>query len=130
MLICSILIILAVVVIAIAIVLNNEQSIVEKAEKTNNMFNFYHILALMTSPNYKGYVSTEEEKKAMDDYMNANAVHDNHPIGAYFKMCKENNEICRAAGNFDGTTMSFNFSDLTIGFAVMSAFVLLIVLAV
>ena len=125
MIIWSILIIIAVVVIAIAIALNNEQKIVEKAEKTNNMFNFYHILALMTSPTYKGYVSTKEEKKAMDDYMNAEAIHESHPIGAYFKMCKDNRQMLKSM-----PSPSFNGSDLAIGLAVMGAFILVIVLAV
>ena len=125
MLICSILFIIALVVFAIAFVLKNEEAIVEKAEKTNNMFNFYHILALMSSPTYKGYVSTKEEKKAMEDYMNSEAIHDSHPIGSYFKMCKENRQMLKSM-----PSPSFNGSELAIGLAVMGAFVLLIVLAV
>ena len=125
MLIGSILIIIALVICAIAFVLKNEEAIVEKAEKTNNMFNFYHILALMSSPTYKGYLSTKEEKKAMDDYLNAKAIHESHPIGSYFKMCKENRQMLKSM-----PTPSFNASELAIGLAVMGAFVLLIVLAV
>lgn len=125
MLIGSILFIIAVVVFAIAFVLKNEEAIVEKAEKTNNMFNFYHVLAVLTSPNYKGYISSKEEQKAMDDYLNAEAIHESHPIGSYFKMCKENRQMLKSM-----PTPSFNGSDLAIGFAVMGAFVLLIVLAV
>ena len=116
---------IALVVAIIAFSLKNEEKIVERAEKTNSMFNFYHILAVLTSPNYKGYISSKEEQKAMDDYLNAKAIHESHPIGSYFKMCKENRQMLKSM-----PSPSFNGSDLAIGLAVMGAFVLLIVLAV
>ena len=109
---------------AIVFALNHEKTIVEKAEKTNNMFNFYHVLALLTSSKYQNYKPTDEEKTAMVDYLekNANEVHDSHPIGSYFKLCKENNDVCKTAGNFHNYDLQFNGSELAVGGAVMAAF--------
>ena len=123
------------IVLVIAIVcglyaLNNEEKVLEKANKTNSMFNFYHILALMTSPNYKGYVSTDEEKKAMDAYMSTKSEYDNHPIGSFFKLCGENKDVCHTCGNFQGYALSFKMSDLTVGVITLAAFGLLMTVAI
>jgi hypothetical protein len=108
----------------IAYALNHEEMFIEKAEKTSNMLNFYHVLALLTSSKYQNYKPTDEEKAAMVDYLekNANEVHDSHPIGSYFKLCKENDDVCKTAGNFHNHDLQFNGSELAVGGAVMAAF--------
>ena len=123
------------IVLVIAIVcglyaLNNEEKVLEKANKTNSMFNFYHILALMTSPNYKGYISTKEEEKAMEDYLSTKTEYDNHPIGSFFKLRKENDDVCQTAGNFHGYALSFKASELSVGFATLIGFGVLLAIAI
>lgn len=130
----NIYVIVLAIVLVIAILcglyaLNNEEKILEKANKANSMFNFYHIIALMTSPKYKGYVSTDEEKKAMDAYMSTDTVYENHPIGSFFKLCKDNDDVCNTAGNFHGYKQSFKMSELTVGFAVLFGFAFLLTIA-
>lgn len=114
----------SIIIGVIAYALNREEMFVEKAEKTSNMLNFYHILALLTSSKYRNYKPTDEEKAAMVDYLekNANDVHDSHPIGSYFKLCKENDDVCNTAGNFHNYDLQFNGSELAVGGAVMAAF--------
>jgi hypothetical protein len=60
----------------------------------------------------------------MVDYLekNANEVYDNHPIGSYFKLCKENDDVCKTACNFHNHDIQFNGSELAVGGAVMAAF--------
>lgn len=102
----------------------HEKEVLEKAEKTNNMLNFYHVLALLSFSKYRNYKPTDEEKAAMVDYLEkkANDVHDSHPIGSYFKLCKENDDMCKTAGNFHNYDLDFNSSELAVGGAVMAAF--------
>ena len=104
--------------------IKHEEEVLEKAEKTSNMLNFYHVLALLTSSKYQNYKPTDEEKAAMVDYLekNANNAHDNHPIGSYFKLCKENNDVCKTAGNFYNYDLQFNGSELAVGGAVLAVF--------
>ena len=126
-------IIIAVITLLAAIAaysIKNEEKIVEKAQKSKNMFNFYHMLALMTAPGYKGYNSTDEEKKAMEEFLKGDSEYDAHPIGSYFKMRKDNKEICNLAGNFDGGNVSFNGSEVMIGVLVMVVFAIVVTLGV
>ena len=104
--------------------IKHEEEVLEKAEKTSNMLNFYHVLALLTSSKYKNYKPTDEEKTAMVEYLekNANEVHDSHPIGSYFKLCKENDDVCNTASNFHNHDLQFNGSEWTIGGVIMAAF--------
>jgi len=117
-------ILFVVLIAAMCYAIKHEEEVLEKAEKTSNMLNFYHVLALLTSSKYQNYKPTDEEKTAMVDYLekNANEVHDSHPIGSYFKLCKENNDVCKTAGNFHNYGLQFNGSELAIGGAVMAAF--------
>ena len=117
---------LAVVIYA----LDNQDKVVEKAQKSKNMFNFYHMLALMTAPGYKGYNSTDEEKKAMEEFLKGDSEYDAHPIGSYLKMRKDNKEICKLAGNFDGGNISFNGTELMVGALVMVAFAVIVMFGV
>ena len=110
--------------------LRNELKVVEKAQKSKNMFNFYHILALMTSSTYQGYVTTEEEKKAMEDYKNTQSEYDKHSIGGFFKLCKENDDVVRTAGNFYGYNLAFKPSELAVGFCTMFVLIGLVVLGI
>ena len=128
-------IILAIVALVIAVgcyALKNEEKIVEKAEKTNNMFNFYHVLATLTSSKYRNYKETDEEKLAMADYLaeNSNKVHDEHPIGSYFKLCEENDDVCNTNGNFDGDKVDYNPTELGIGAAVLAGFFIFLIVMV
>jgi hypothetical protein len=126
-------IVIGIFVLLLAVViyaLDNQEKVVEKAQKSKNMFNFYHILALMTAPGYKGYNSTDEEKKAMEEFLKGDSEYDIHPIGSYFKMRKDNKEICKLAGNFDGGNITFNGSEVMIGVLVMVAFVFIVTLGV
>ena len=113
-----------VLITAMCYAIKHEEEVLEKAEKTNNMFNFYHVLALLTSSKYKNYNPTNEEKAAMVEYLekNTNEVHDSHPIGSYFKLCKENDDVCNTASNFHNHDIQFNGSELTIGGVIMAAF--------
>jgi hypothetical protein len=120
--------VIALIVAIIAYSLKNEEKIVEKAEKSNSMFNFYHMLAVMTSSKYNNYKASDEEKQAMERFLSDNTVHDSHPIGGYFRLCKENNDVCATAGNFHNYDLAFNASDLLIGFAMFAFFVGLIIL--
>ena len=117
-------VIAGIIIGVIAYALNHEEMFVENAEKTNNMLNFHHVIALFTSSKYKNYKPTDEEKAAMVDYLekNANEVHDSHPIGSYFKLCKENDDVCKTACNFHNYDLQFNGSELAVGGAVMAAF--------
>ena len=124
-------IILAIVALVIAVgcyALKNEKKIVEKAEKTNNMFNFYHVLATLTSSKYKNYKENEAEIDAMAKYLtdNSNKEHENHPIGSYFKLCDENNDVCHTAGNFDNSAQDYDPTQLSIGAAVLVGFIVII----
>lgn len=128
-------IILAIVALVIAVgcyALKNEKKIVEKAEKTNNMFNFYHVLATLTSSKYKNYKENEGEKEAMAKYLadNSNKEHESHTIGSYFKLCDENNDVCNTAGNFDGSAQDYNPNELSIGAAVLVGFIVIILVVV
>jgi hypothetical protein len=126
-------IVIGIFVLLLAVViyaLDNQEKVIEKAQKSKNMFNFYHILALMTAPGYKGYNSTDEEKKAMEEFLKGDNEYDAHPIGSYFKMRKDNKEICNLAGNFDGGNITFNGSEVMIGVLVMVAFVIVVTLGV
>lgn len=117
-------ILFVVLITAMCYAIKHEEEVLEKAEKTNNMFNFYHVLALLTSSKYKNYKPTNEEKAAMVEYLekNTNEVHDSHPIGSYFKLCKGNDDVCNTAGNFHNHDIQFNGSELTIGGVIMAAF--------
>lgn len=118
-------IIIAVIALLVAVAaysIKNEEKIVEKAQKSKNMFNFYHMLAVMTSPTYKGYLSTDEEQKAMEKFLDGESEYDAHPVGSYLKMRRENKDICALAGNFGGGTISFKGSEVAVGFLVMAIF--------
>ena len=117
-------ILFVVLITAMCYAIKHEEEVLKKAEKTNNMFNFYHVLALLTSSKYKNYKPTDEEKASMVEYLekNANEIHDSHPIGSYFKLCKENDDVCNTAGNFHNHDLQFNGSELAVGGAVMAAF--------
>lgn len=117
-------ILFVVLIAAMCYAIKHEEEVLEKAEKTSNMLNFYHVLALLTSSKYKNYIPTDEEKAVMVEYLekNANEVHDSHPIGSYFKLCKENDDVCNTASNFHNNDLQFNGSELTIGGVIMAAF--------
>ena len=117
-------ILFVVLITAMCYAIKHEEEVLEKAEKTNNKFNFYHVLALLTSSKYKNYKPTNEEKAAIVEYLekNTNEVHDSHPIGSYFKLCKENDDVCNTASNFHNHDIQFNGSELTIGGVIMAAF--------
>ena len=126
-------IIIAVIALLVAVAaysIKNEEKIVEKAQKSKNMFNFYHMLAVMTSPTYKGYISTDEEQKAMEKFLDGESEYDAHPVGSYLKMRKENNNICAIAGNFSGEHISFNGSEVVTGFLVMVIFAIVLTFGV
>lgn len=128
-------IILGIIVVILGLIaygLENEKKVVEKAEKSNNMFNFYHVLATMTSSKYRNYKETDEEKLAMADYLaeNSNKVHDEHPIGSYFKLCEENDDVCNTNGNFDGDKVDYNPTELGIGAAVLAGFFIFLIVMV
>lgn len=53
---------------------------------------------------------------------NTNNAHDSHPIGSYFKLCKESNDVCKTAGNFHNYDLQFNGSELAVGGAVLATF--------
>lgn len=124
--------VIALIVAIIAYSLKNEEKIVEKAEKTNNMFNFYHVLATLTSSKYKNYKENEAEIDAMAKYLtdNSNKEHENHPIGSYFKLCDENNDVCHTAGNFDNSAQDYDPSELSIGTAVLVGFIVIMLVAI
>lgn len=111
-------------------IMNNQEFIVLKAQEKKNMFNFYHILALMTSPNYKGYISTDEEKKAMEDYLSDTSEYDKHPIGGYFNIRKQVDSMLKCAGSMGSPVPKFVNSELGIGFSVMLLFIGIVVLGV
>lgn len=117
-------ILFVVLIAAMCYAIKHEEEVLEKAEKTSNMLNFYHVLALLTISKYKNYKPTDKEKAAMVEYLekNANEVHDRHPIGSYFKLCKENDDVCNTAGNFHNHDLQFNWTELTIGGVIMAAF--------
>lgn len=128
-------IILAIVALVIAVgcyALKNEKKIVEKAEKTNSMFNFYHVLATLTSSKYKNYKENEAEINAMAKYLtdNSNKEHENHPIGSYFKLCEENDDVCNTNGNFDGDKVDYNPTELGIGAAILAGFFIFLIVMV
>ena len=124
--------VIALIVAIIAYSLKNEEKIVEKAEKANNMFNFYHVLATLTSSKYKNYKENEAEIDAMAKYLadNSNKEHENHPIGSYFKLCDENNDVCHTAGNFDNSVQDYDPSELSIGAAVLVGFIVIMLVVI
>lgn len=121
-------IVIAVIALLVAVAaysIKNEEKIVEKAQKSKNMFNFYHMLAVMTSPTYKGYISTDEEQKAMEKFLDGNSEYDAHPVGSYLKMREENKQMLQSIA-----CPSFKTSELGIGMAVMLLFIGSVVLGV
>ena len=122
---CVVLLLVALVVILMVVAFNNEQTIVEKAQRSKNMFNFYHMLALMTSSTYKGYIHTKEEQKAMEEFLDGNSEYDAHPVGSYLKMREENKQMLQSVA-----CPSFNMSDVGIGLAVMLVFIGVVLLGV
>lgn len=121
-------IIIAVIALLVAVAaysIKNEEQIVEKAQKSKNMFNFYHMLAVMTSPTYKGYVSTKEEEKAMKEFLNGESEYDSHPIGSYLKMRNETSRMLKSM-----VCPSFNIGEVGVGVAVMLLFASVVVVGV
>ena len=103
-----------------------EEDLIVKAEKNW----FYHTLAKMTCPKYDGYVMGGDEKKAIDKYLSEPSEYDRHPIGAYFKICKELKGILNTAGNFHNYSLNFNLGEVGTGFAVFAVFALVVTLGV
>ena len=100
-------------------ILHNEKEIIKKAE--NNAF--YHLLAKLIIGVYPGYKLTQDEQKALDDFKKAKSTATRTPIGAFYKLSDENEEICKLNGNFSGETYkSPCVGDMAIGIAVMVAF--------
>ena len=126
-------VILAIVVAVLSVVayaLRHEQKIVEKAEKVNSMFNFYHIVALMTSPKYKNYKESTEEIDALEKYLAEDSVETRHPIGGYFKLCDSLKSTLKTCGNFYNYNLRFKPNELAIGFATFAIFAVIFVLGV
>ena len=122
---------LIVILCVVALVLINramikEEELLKKAEKNW----FYHTLAKMTCPKYDGYVMGGDEKKAIDKYLSEPSEYDRHPIGAYFKICKELKGILNTAGNFHNYSLNFNLGEVGTGFAVFAVFALVVTLGV
>ena len=122
---------LVVILCVIALVLINrvmikEEDLLKKAEK--NLF--YHTLAKLTCPLYKGYSANEGEQKAIDEYLSKPSEYDIHPIGAYFKITNDLKSILKTAGNFHNYNLKFNLGEVGTGFAVFAVFALVVTLGV
>ena len=61
----------------------------------------------------------------MKEFLDDNNQTDKHPIGSYFKMCKELNETLKSM-----TCPSFNTSEVCIGFVVMITFISVVTIGV
>ena len=103
-----------------------EEDLIRKAEKNW----FYHTLAKMTSAKYNGYIMSDNEKKAMEEFISKPSEYDRHPVGSYLKMCKELKGILATCGNFHGYKLNFNLGEIGIGVVVMLAFVVIVTLGV
>jgi hypothetical protein len=106
--------------------MNDEQKLVEKAE-TNW---FYHAIAKIVVPSYKGYYPNEGEVEASKKFASEKTEYEKHSVGSYLKMRKENDNICAIAGNFSGEPISFNGSEVVIGFLVMVVFAIVLTFGV
>lgn len=122
----SILIIAACIVGLIVMnrLLINENELIKKAEKNW----FYHVLAKMTSPKYDGYKPSNEEKKAMEEYLSEPSAHDTHPIGGYFRLCDSLKSTLSTCGNFHNYKLNFNMGEVGIGVCVMLVFGIIVTL--
>ena len=102
--------------------MNDEQKLVEKAE-TNW---FYHAIAKMVVPSYKGYYPNEGEVEASKKLASEKTEYEKHSVGSYLKMCNELKSILATAGNFHNYKLNFNLGELGTGIAVMVVFVLVV----
>ncbi len=116
-------------------IIRNRRKIFDKAEKTNSMLNPYHIIAKVCFSRYSGYRYDKSEKEALENFMVEAIKKDkekinSHSIGSFFKLCKDNLNICKLAGNFHGYKFDFQPSEMTIGLSVMGLFALVVMLGV
>lgn len=103
-----------------------EHDLIVKAEKNW----FYHTLAKLTCPLYKGYSTNEGEQKAIDEYLSKPSEYDTHPIGAYFKITNDLKSILKTAGNFHNYNLKFNLGEVGTSLAVFVVFAIVVTLGV
>ena len=117
---------LVVLAIVATVKMNGEEKLIEKAERNW----FYHAIAKMTVPNYKGYYPNEEEVKSAKSFVKKESEYDTHPVGAYLKMRKDLKGMLSMAGNFHNYKLDFNLGEVGTGLAVMAVFVIVVILGV
>lgn len=114
----------AIVIITSSLV--NEEKLIKKAEK--NMF--FHVIAKVASSRYDGYSMSDDEKKAMEEYLSKPSEYDKHSIGSYFRLCNTLKDTLSTHGNFHNYNLNFNMSEVGIGFVVFGVFAIIITLGV
>lgn len=103
-----------------------EEELIKKAEKNW----FYHTLAKMTCPKYKGYYKNISEILSEEERFLEPSEYETHSVGSYLKMRKELKGILATAGNFHGYKLNFNFGEIGTGLAVMALFGIVVTLGV
>lgn len=112
--------------IAINRAMIKEDELIKKAQKNW----FYHVLSKMTCGTYDGYTMTEDEKKAMEEYIAEPSEYDKHSIGSYFKLCDSLKSTLKTRGNFHNYSLNFNMGEVGTGFAVLAVFAIVVTLGV
>lgn len=102
-----------------------EEDLIVKAEKNW----FYHTLAKMTCPKYKGYYRNISEILSEERFLEP-SEYETHSVGSYLKMRKELKGILATAGNFHGYKLNFNLGEIGTGLAVMALFGIVVTLGV
>jgi ABC-type glycerol-3-phosphate transport system permease component len=114
----------AIVIITSSLI--NEEKLIKKAEK--NMF--FHVIAKLTSSRYDGYPMSDEEKKAMEEYLSKPSEYDKHSIGSYFRLCDTLKDTLSTRGNFHNYSLNFNMSEVGTGVLVLVVFAVVVTLGV